>query len=764
MVTTRSMTSEDALQHVLLNVLLYPPDHLVFTALKIFDIEDIDSFMYLNETDFHQPFTRPDPLDVTKTITATLPHIHGRKLYSTIAWFFAQPLHELATWYELTPEILRAWQLNRLSGATTPITSTNTTPTPTAATSSFRQSLKVTINDYPKLKEDKGWRLFNRQLLATAANHDTIDVLTPNYVPSTALLATFEHKQVFMFNVLTQCITTGKGKVCVRNHDSTRDAQKAYAELVAIYQDDLSTQLLATALRLELTNLKLDDKWRTSYETFLTSWTSKLQELETIEDQVIPDQTKRIWITSSLSTHKEMHDAIRQATTTELTLGGIAGTTTRVTWTHFYGMLLNNAKLLDQHQTTTAATQRRTHTAEQGTSTATTSTAPRSRKYTPYTGPDMTLTAGMSFTTADWLQLTPTQQQTLKRLNSKKKSSAVNQHTTTPALPPAPAVTLEPPPPPVTPAAPAPGSHIRHVLSAAASRNADTFQHPQQIISNGRTYTLNQVCTHTPPTPHDPPIPSVSSLIDGGANGGMSGCDVRVLATTGETVNISGIGDKFIHNLPLCTVAATIYTHQGPIIGIFHRYSHYGKGHTIHSVNQMKSFGVLIDDTPRQLSTHGQSIRTPDGYHIPISIRQGLPHMDMRPPTDLDLATYPHVTFTSDMPWDPTVLDNEYTLNALIHTTNLNPSTTPQVDYGETPPLDCGEINTTNSKLVRPSFPWIGPPPKLKAKQPPTMVTPSAPPYDYYYKPPSGLRGVSTGTIYDGPTQVKPTGFYTAPH
>ena len=140
----------------------------------------------------------------------------------------------------------------------------------------------------------------------------------------------------------------------------------------------------------------------------------------------------------------------------------------------------------------------------------------------------------------------------------------------------------------------------------------------------------------------------------------MSGSDVRVIYETLNTADVTGIGENSISNLPLCTVAAIIQTHKGPIIGLFHQYAHYGTGQTVHSVNQFKSFGIMVDDTPRQFQNGKQRLETPDGYIIPISIRNGLPYIDMAPPTDEDMESYPHVLFTSDLSWDPQSLDNEY--------------------------------------------------------------------------------------------------------
>jgi hypothetical protein len=74
-----------------------------------------------------------------------------------------------------------------------------------------------------------------------------------------------------------------------------------------------------------------------------------------------------------------------------------------------------------------------------------------------------------------------------------------------------------------------------------------------------------------------------------------------------------------------------------------------------------------VDDTPLKLNGK-QSIITPDGYHIPLSIHQGLPWMDMSAPTPLDMRSYPHVLFTSDMPWNPSDYDSKQ------NTQDLDPS------------------------------------------------------------------------------------------
>jgi hypothetical protein len=87
---------------------------------------------------------------------------------------------------------------------------------------------------------------------------------------------------------------------------------------------------------------------------------------------------------------------------------------------------------------------------------------------------------------------------------------------------------------------------------------------------------------------------------------------------------VTSIADNTLQKIPVCTVAGLIKTQHGPIIGVFHQYTHHGTGKTIHSVSQMREFGTIVDDTPRSFGGK-QRIETLDGYIIPLSIRTGMP-------------------------------------------------------------------------------------------------------------------------------------------
>ena len=53
-----------------------------------------------------------------------------------------------------------------------------------------------------------------------------------------------------------------------------------------------------------------------------------------------------------------------------------------------------------------------------------------------------------------------------------------------------------------------------------------------------------------------------------------------------------------------------------------------------------------VNERPKDLIGGRQSIITPDGYVIPLAVRHGLAYMDMYPPSDHDLDSFPHVVFT----------------------------------------------------------------------------------------------------------------------
>ena len=99
---------------------------------------------------------------------------------------------------------------------------------------------------------------------------------------------------------------------------------------------------------------------------------------------------------------------------------------------------------------------------------------------------------------------------------------------------------------------------------------------PRTVI-DGRVY--RQVNSHTVQydlSRHETSLP-LSSLMDGGANGGMTGSDARIISSSDfHRAHVTGIGESTIADLPLVTAAGFVHTHRGPAIVFMHQYAGYG--------------------------------------------------------------------------------------------------------------------------------------------------------------------------------------------
>jgi hypothetical protein len=86
------------------------------------------------------------------------------------------------------------------------------------------------------------------------------------------------------------------------------------------------------------------------------------------------------------------------------------------------------------------------------------------------------------------------------------------------------------------------------------------------------------------------------------------------------------------------------------------QYAIFQEHRTIHSCIQLEYFKNRVDD--RALKAGGmQRLSTNDGYVFPLDIINGLPYVKMRPYSDLEFSSLPHVILTSDSTWQHNILD-----------------------------------------------------------------------------------------------------------
>jgi len=88
-------------------------------------------------------------------------------------------------------------------------------------------------------------------------------------------------------------------------------------------------------------------------------------------------------------------------------------------------------------------------------------------------------------------------------------------------------------------------------------------------------------------------------------------------------VDVRGIDNHQITNIPIVTAGGVITTQHGPAIAILHQYAYTGQGKTIHSSRQLEWYKNNVNDKSIKVSGGMQHILTNDGYVFPSASGMG---------------------------------------------------------------------------------------------------------------------------------------------
>ena len=139
----------------------------------------------------------------------------------------------------------------------------------------------------------------------------------------------------------------------------------------------------------------------------------------------------------------------------------------------------------------------------------------------------------------------------------------------------------------------------------------------------------------------------IAALLDRGANGCVIGPNMHVGYRTTRYIDLIGLRDHTVQELNIAEGLAVVKSQQGNIIIHIRQGAVMSDGRTILSSLQLEAFGCSIVDKAPMVNDNAQPhIRSPEGYIIPLSIEQGLPILEMRPPTDLEMESLTPVSYT----------------------------------------------------------------------------------------------------------------------
>ena len=573
----------------------------------------------------------------------------------------------------------------------------------------FKRGIKRDPSVFPTLKDEKLNDQWHRSFANQARAQDISDVLDITYIPSSAVdIALFEEKQKYLYAVLEAKVETAKGKSIIRSYESTYDAQKAYADLKAHHLKSTKASLSSTKILEYITSAKVGDgSWHGTAENFILNW----QEQVRLYERLVPtsdhfsDGQKRVMLQTAVHPLQELRQVKATAEMLKVHHGKDIG------YDAYVSLLLSTASDYDSKNLINKGKRQvyqhdllkyedddanDSHLFDIDTPVDTIQAfASNFRPRPPRNG----ASDRVRMPKDKWFSLDQKTKDLWDQIDDKQKSIILGYEK--PTAPPYSSNSK----PPYRPTSSIPRRNINlHELSAYdflqahvhdiqlqedhdevvddtpatsesepdppdtllinAAKGSQSSQLPpgdiRRVMSKSSTRHINLTHIDYQVSYHKASSGQSLSLIDRGANGGVAGTDVRIIFKTGRMVDIRGIDNHHCTNIDIGTVGGVVHTNKGHVIAIMHQYALLNKGSTIHSPCQLEWYKNDVNDKSSLVPGGLQRLQTLDGYIIPLRIKDGLARLNIRPYTDHEWDNLPHVILTSELEWDPSVLDHEF--------------------------------------------------------------------------------------------------------
>ena len=586
----------------------------------------------------------------------------------------------------------------------------------------FRRAIKKDPSLFPTLKDDKYHDVWHRSFNTQAVAQDVSEVLDETYVPATADdIALFSEKKKYIYAVLESKVLTDRGKAIIREHEHDFDAQQVYKKIKDYHLKSTKAKMESSGILSYITSTKLGDgTWNGTTEAFIINWQNqvRLYEKHVPPSDHFSDGQKRIMLQNAVNGI----DELRQVKNTADHMGATTGST--LSYDEYITLLLSAASAYDdQFKVKKGKRHVLFHDIQDDYATPDDDAAfdpdanfdidcPVSSiqayatnfRSKPMGRPNQ---SKVRMPSDKWFGLDATSKAIWDRLDDKAKSIILGytkpdqkqQGFSSSNVPFGKSPSSQPHRPPfkaqvnlhdisaydflianMHDMAPTDDDHAPdegapdvgdptlitdsasdvRLINAAKSNGSIPPGDIRRVMSKASTRRINSTHIEYFVSKHESILAHSMSLIDRGANGGVAGDDVRIIFRTNRTVDIKGIDNHHVNNIGIGTVGGVVQTQHGPVIAIMHQYALLGKGSSIHSPSQLEWFKNEVNDKSIHVPGGLQRIVTLDGYILPLAIKDGLARLDIRPHTDHEFATLPHVFLTSELEWDPSVLDHEY--------------------------------------------------------------------------------------------------------
>ena len=495
--------------------------------------------------------------------------------------------------------------------------------------------------------------------------------MDPNFTPGSDEYGQqlFQEQQDFLYSVLISSLKTDFSEALVKDHEE--DAQ-LILELLHEHHTGNSQYSRSEINRITkyLTNIKLDDTWRGTNESFLMHYNDQLRLLYSLvdSDEKLPDNTRVTFLESAVESVPDL----RRVKITDNVLQAQLDSTRPISYRSYFDLLKDAAFHLDQatkrgnkiKRTNVHFSEPNDEDEHQNLSfddpqviqqEDVSSEPPEPLSYSVFQshfqGSSTSNTQKIFLPKPIWEKLSKDQQQMIIDHNSslpKSGSSSLSTPNKSPSpLPhkPTPQQTAksqqvhthqsDKSTADTTKVETTPSDPLLAMVHQSIHTSEDDASDITKVLSAKRSRQI-QACK---PYIFQHANHTNNQLVDRGANGGLAGSDMRVIYKTHRKINISGIDNHEVTGLDVVTAATLLNTSLGKVIGIFNEYAYLGKGSSIHSSGQLEWFKTLVDE--KSIKVGGtQLITTLDGYSVPLLIRDGLAYA-----SSTATETYPKFVF-----------------------------------------------------------------------------------------------------------------------
>jgi hypothetical protein len=547
----------------------------------------------------------------------------------------------------------------------------------------FDKQTKRSADSYPKFKEDKEWIKWSRKVNTIAQTQGVSDILDTTFSPDPLdanACTLFTKQNQYMFGVFAETVQTGPGEEIVMRHYASQDGQSVFRDLDTRYRSSPAARLALQQMHTEIVTKIIPPAYTGTYESFIADFLNLMREY----NELAPTSTR----ISDASKCDFLHYAL--SSVTELAQA-------RALCEHANPSLMHDIDYVASTYRTIASSmdiRRKPSRTTRIVNNVHISNFDDDENYHPFipvdyevyaartrfvpNAADKTLTTRtrrVGLNNATWASLSRVEQTGWDTLSDESKARILKygstryankdthsrsanvsvSHVADDTVAPinddihnhdtASETLVHKASSTTIPAAHHPG-HLNNLLHKLSNPGNSSAASPRQA-NMMRTYSVSRANSQRP----------IGSLIDRGANGGLCGSDMRVITCDDtRTINVSGIDNHQLTNLPIVTAGAYMESNCGPVIGIFHQYADIKTGKSIHSSGQLEHYKLDVSD--KSIRVGGlQRITTLDNYAFPLDVVDGLVYLQVRPFTDDEWNKLPHVIMTSDVDWEPAILD-----------------------------------------------------------------------------------------------------------